>query len=90
MPRTAKSNGSKTDSTTHLGFATKLWLAADKLRNNMDAAEPSGTRQTTAGSPQGERGGANQYRGILQPVRQICRTKRDVDSSPLSAKIENN
>jgi type I restriction enzyme M protein len=27
------------DSTTSLGFEAKLWLAADKLRNNMDAAE---------------------------------------------------
>ena len=37
MART-KSNGSK-DSSAHLGFEAKLWLAADKLRNNMDAAE---------------------------------------------------
>jgi type I restriction enzyme M protein len=30
----------KTDaSTANLGFEAKLWLAADKLRNNMDAAE---------------------------------------------------
>ena len=36
MPRKASS---KTDSTAHLGFEAKLWLAADKLRNNMDAAE---------------------------------------------------
>ena len=28
-----------TDSTANLGFEAKLWLAADKLRNNMDAAE---------------------------------------------------
>ncbi len=34
----AKSNGSK-DSSANLGFEAKLWLAADKLRNNMDAAE---------------------------------------------------
>jgi type I restriction enzyme M protein len=27
------------DSTAQLGFEAKLWLAADKLRNNMDAAE---------------------------------------------------
>lgn len=27
------------DSTANLGFEQKLWLAADKLRNNMDAAE---------------------------------------------------
>ncbi len=37
MART-KSNGTK-DSSAHLGFEAKLWLAADKLRNNMDAAE---------------------------------------------------
>ena len=29
----------KTDSSAKLGFEAKLWLAADKLRNNMDAAE---------------------------------------------------
>jgi hypothetical protein len=27
-------------STANLGFEQKLWLAADKLRNNMDAAKP--------------------------------------------------
>jgi len=32
-----KSNGPK-DSTANIGFEAKLWLAADKLRNNMDAA----------------------------------------------------
>jgi len=32
------SNGSK-DSSANLGFEAKLWLSADKLRNNMDAAE---------------------------------------------------
>ena len=37
MART-KSNGTK-DSTANLGFEAKLWLTADKLRNNMDAAE---------------------------------------------------
>jgi len=37
MART-KSNGTR-DSSAHLGFEAKLWLAADKLRNNMDAAE---------------------------------------------------
>ncbi len=37
MPRQAKT--AKKDSTAHLGFEAKLWLAADKLRNNMDAAE---------------------------------------------------
>ena len=99
-----KSSSKPADSTANLGFEAKLWLAADKLRNNMDAAEykhvvlgliflkyisdsfeehhaklvagegdyvganpedpdePSGARQTAAGSPKGERGGANQYR----------------------------
>ncbi len=34
-----KSNGTKDSSTATIGFEAKLWLAADKLRNNMDAAE---------------------------------------------------
>ena len=29
----------KADQAANLGFEAKLWLAADKLRNNMDAAE---------------------------------------------------
>jgi type I restriction enzyme M protein len=33
-----KPNGSR-DSSANIGFEAKLWLAADKLRNNMDAAE---------------------------------------------------
>ena len=37
MPARTKS-GSK-DSTANIGFEAKLWLAADKLRNNIDAAE---------------------------------------------------
>lgn len=36
----ARKATSKTESTANLGFEQKLWLAADKLRNNMDAAEP--------------------------------------------------
>jgi type I restriction enzyme M protein len=35
----AKSPAQKNDSSANLGFEAKLWLAADKLRNNMDAAE---------------------------------------------------
>ena len=35
----AKSASAAKDSAAHLGFEAKLWLAADKLRNNMDAAE---------------------------------------------------
>ena len=37
MART-KSKGSA-QSTANNGFEAKLWLTADKLRNNMDAAE---------------------------------------------------
>ncbi len=39
MPRVAKAKTAAKDFTAHLGFEAKLWLAADKLRNNMDAAE---------------------------------------------------
>nr|ART37330.1 E286 [uncultured bacterium] len=35
----AKATTKKSDSTANLGFEAKLWLTADKLRNNMDAAE---------------------------------------------------
>jgi hypothetical protein len=35
----AKPPGQNGNGTANLGFETKLWLAADKLRNNMDAAE---------------------------------------------------
>jgi len=38
MART-KSTASTKDSSANLGFEAKLWLTADKLRNNMDAAE---------------------------------------------------
>ena len=38
MART-KSKGSA-QSTANIGFEAKLWLTADKLRNNMDAAQP--------------------------------------------------
>jgi type I restriction enzyme M protein len=34
-----KASSHPADSTANLGFEAKLWLAADKLRNNMDAAE---------------------------------------------------
>jgi type I restriction-modification system DNA methylase subunit len=35
----AKTPRKKSDSTATIGFEAKLWLTADKLRNNMDAAE---------------------------------------------------
>jgi type I restriction enzyme M protein len=37
MAKATKNKGG--DSTANIGFEAKLWLAADKLRNNMDAAE---------------------------------------------------
>ncbi|MGH8645605.1 MAG: type I restriction-modification system subunit M [Gammaproteobacteria bacterium] len=39
MARQKKNNGEGNGSAANLGFEAKLWLAADKLRNNMDAAE---------------------------------------------------
>jgi len=39
MARQKKNNGAGNGSAANLGFEAKLWLAADKLRNNMDAAE---------------------------------------------------
>jgi type I restriction enzyme M protein len=35
----ARPRSTSADATANLGFEAKLWLAADKLRNNMDAAE---------------------------------------------------
>jgi type I restriction enzyme M protein len=35
----AKGNSSSSNNCASLGFEAKLWSAADKLRNNMDAAE---------------------------------------------------
>jgi type I restriction enzyme M protein len=35
----AKSKGNNSSSSAQLGFEAKLWLAADKLRSNMDAGE---------------------------------------------------
>ena len=34
-----KNSKTNRDSSANIGFKAKLWLAADKLRNNMDAAE---------------------------------------------------
>ena len=38
-PAKARSAGKANTSAANLGFEAKLWLTADKLRNNMDAAE---------------------------------------------------
>ncbi|MCB1097776.1 MAG: type I restriction-modification system subunit M N-terminal domain-containing protein, partial [Verrucomicrobiae bacterium] len=35
----ARKKSAKTNQAANLGFEAKLWLAADKLRSNMDAAE---------------------------------------------------
>ncbi len=73
MPPKAKPT--KDNSTANLGFEAKLWLTADRLRNNLDAAEPSGATKTAAGSPKGERGGVHQFytpscvvRCLVEPV----------------------
>jgi len=34
-----KSSNSSSNNSANIGFEAKLWLAADKLRSNMDAAE---------------------------------------------------
>ncbi|MFM2196765.1 MAG: Type restriction enzyme EcoKI protein [Verrucomicrobiota bacterium] len=39
MPARKKASSTAKNSSANLGFEAKLWLAADKLRNNMDAAE---------------------------------------------------
>ncbi len=39
MVRSKKTSASSDTSAANLGFEAKLWLTADKLRNNMDAAE---------------------------------------------------
>ena len=39
MPRSRSSSNKPNNSSANIGFEAKLWLAADKLRSNMDAAE---------------------------------------------------
>jgi type I restriction enzyme M protein len=39
MARVANERLASKDSTANIRFEAKLWLAADKLRNNMDAAK---------------------------------------------------
>jgi type I restriction enzyme M protein len=60
MARKASSKPESSNSTANLGFEAKLWLTADKLRNNMDAAEysraerdrlPQAARRVGAGAP---------------------------------------
>jgi len=61
MPRPPKAKSAPKDSTANTGFEAKVGLAADKLGNTLEAAEPSGARQSDAGSPQGEGGGVHQF-----------------------------
>ncbi|MFN0079182.1 MAG: hypothetical protein ACKVY0_22185, partial [Prosthecobacter sp.] len=60
MARKASSKPESSTSTATIGFEAKLWLTADKLRNNMDAAEysraerdrsPKATRRVGAEAP---------------------------------------
>src|SRR5437764_1633305 len=39
MPRNRSSRNTANNSSANIGFEAKLWLAADKLRSNMDAAD---------------------------------------------------
>ena len=39
MPAKRNASPKESSSAAAIGFEAKLWLAADKLRNNMDAAE---------------------------------------------------
>ncbi len=72
----ARARSSSNNSTANLGFEAKLWLAADKLRSNMDATEYkhavlgkdddvrwqwSEATWTTNGRPKGERNRAHQF-----------------------------
>jgi hypothetical protein len=59
MPARSKSTPAE-DSAANLGFEAKLRLAANKLRNNMDAVELSGAGQPAREvSPKWQRGGAD-------------------------------
>ncbi len=53
-------SSAKKNSSASLGFEAKLWLAADKLRSNMDAAE---YKHTVLG---GARSG---YSQVADPMR---------------------
>jgi hypothetical protein len=63
-------------STANLGFELKLWLAADKLRNHMDAAEPerSGDSQPQAAL---RASGARQYNHVVLDLIFLSPAKRD-------------
>jgi type I restriction-modification system DNA methylase subunit len=63
------------ETTAQLGFEAKLWLAADKLRSNMDAAEPkrSGDSQPKAARRASE---TRQYRHRLGELIDLIGTTR--------------
>jgi type I restriction enzyme M protein len=64
MARKASSKPESSNSTATIGFEAKLWLTADKLRNNMDAAEPSAARQTVRSTAR-RVSEANQYKHVV-------------------------
>ena len=63
MPAKSKAAAPK-DSSANLGFEAKLWLTADNLRNNMDAAEPREARQTVPSTAR-RVSRANQYEHVV-------------------------
>ncbi len=65
MPGKRKAFSPK-DNSANLGFEARLWDSANKLRNNMDAAEPSGASQhAPQGSTMGQRGSAELYKHVV-------------------------
>lgn len=60
--------GKTSGNATELGFDTKLWAAADALRNHMDAAEYKRERHSPQPSAHGtNRGNLASFRGPRTP-----------------------
>ena len=56
------------DSTVSSGFEAEFWLASDKLRTHMDAAEPDGESRTIMESPEDPHGGNGAERHGQQKI----------------------
>ena len=54
MARTKSENKKKNGSSANIGFEAKLWLAADKLRSNMDARGERGEGWTRSIVPKND------------------------------------